>query len=96
MRILKISNLLAVFTALFATLIITGCSDSSYSNDSENEMCVEPENQYNEDTGHYAGYQWAEENGESCDGNSDEFNEGCEEYYTQVDEYESCITRGKQ
>lgn len=38
-------------------------------------------NPYNEGSGHYAGYEWAEENGVTdCGGNSASFIEGCEEY----------------
>lgn len=56
----------------------------------EPAQCVEPENPYNDDGGHDAGFKWAEEKGEACDGNSDSFNEGCEEYYTQRQRYEEC------
>ena len=50
----------------------------------------EPENPYDEGSGHYAGYEWAEENDvDSCGGNSDSFIEGCEEYLAQQEEYEN-------
>ena len=52
--------------------------------------CIEPENPYNDEGGHDAGYKWAEENGESCEGNSESFNEGCEEYNRQRSQYETC------
>ncbi len=49
----------------------------------------EPENPYDDGTGHSAGYEWAEENDvSSCDGNSDSFIEGCQEYVDQRDEYD--------
>ena len=41
-------------------------------------------NPYDDGSGHDAGYKWAEENSvDSCDGNSDSFIEGCEEYLRQ-------------
>jgi len=66
--------------------------NSTYSDyDDYYEEPVEPENPYDYDTGHYAGYEWAEETGGDCDGNSDSFNEGCEEYYAQEETYEEAI-----
>jgi hypothetical protein len=52
--------------------------------------CVEPENPYNDDGGHDAGFKWAEENGEACDGNSESFHEGCQEYHEQLIRFEEC------
>ncbi len=49
----------------------------------------EPENPYDYGSGHSAGYEWAEENDvDYCDGNSDSFIEGCQEYLDQKEEYE--------
>lgn len=49
----------------------------------------EPENPYDDGTGHSAGFEWAQENEvNSCDGNSDSFIEGCEEYINQRDDWE--------
>lgn len=65
---------------------------SSYSdNDVEySDYYEEPENPYDEGSGHSAGYEWAMENGvDSCDGNSNSFIEGCEEYLSQIEEYEN-------
>ncbi|MGB2580121.1 MAG: hypothetical protein WBC83_00305 [Minisyncoccia bacterium] len=71
-------------------------SDPSYSSyesssgTSYSEEYVEPENPYDEGTGHSAGYEWAEENDvSSCDGNSDSFIEGCEEYLSQQEQADS-------
>ncbi len=51
---------------------------------------IEPENPYNDGTGHSAGYEWAQENNvSSCGGNSNSFIEGCEEYLAQQEEYEN-------
>ncbi len=64
---------------------------SSYNDDTEDsEYYEEPENPYNEGSGHSAGYEWAEENDVgSCGGNSDSFIEGCEEYLLQQENYEN-------
>jgi len=66
----------------FASLIvlsITACGGSSGS------YIDDVENPYSEGTGHYAGYEWAERTGGRCNGNSRSFNEGCEEYYLQIE-----------
>lgn len=61
-----------------------------YDDEREAEYYEEPENPYSSGTGHSAGYEWAEENDvDSCDGNSQSFIEGCEEYVNQRDEVES-------
>lgn len=52
--------------------------------------CLEPENPYGSGSGHYAGFEWGE-NGNSCGGNSNSFIEGCEEYLSQLEDYEKCI-----
>lgn len=72
--------------------MVTGCSDSDSLSTSKFQTCIEPENPYDEGSGHYAGYQWAIENNAGCDGDSDSFNEGCEDYYNQLDDYESCLS----
>jgi hypothetical protein len=92
----NINNIRRIFLALSACLIAilcVSCSDSSST--AETKPCFEPENPYNEDTGHYAGFNWAQENGEACDGNSESFNEGCEEYYTQLNSYEACLKQSQ-
>jgi hypothetical protein len=59
-------------------------------NSAEIDEPSEPENPYSSDQeGHYAGYEWAEENDvDSCGGNSDSFIEGCQDYVDQRDEYQ--------
>lgn len=47
-------------------------------------------NPYDEGSGHYAGFEWGE-NGNSCDGNSNSFIEGCEDYETQESAYQACL-----
>ncbi|MFH1444381.1 MAG: hypothetical protein ABIG34_03255 [Candidatus Peregrinibacteria bacterium] len=71
--------------ASLVTLFLAGCGGNSgdYS-DTKNEDGGYVGNPYSEDTGHYAGYEWAERTGGSCDGNSQSFNEGCETYYEQI------------
>jgi hypothetical protein len=76
------------------SVFLIGCSDSK-PKEAEEKACVEPDNPYDEGSGHYAGYKWAEENGGGCNGNSNSFNEGCEEYHSQEDEYEECQARNK-
>ena len=77
-------------------LALAGCAGDTSSDSagatstSDAKECAAPENPYNDDGGHDAGFKWAEEKGEQCDGNSDSFNEGCEEYYRQQRQYEEC------
>ena len=75
---------------ILVSVFYVGCSDSKSPKSSGDKICTEPENPYDEGTGHYAGYKWAEENGGDCNGNSNSFNEGCEEYHSQEEEFESC------
>lgn len=86
---------MVLLCVLFAALVVVGCRSSTPSSDSTEKACAEPENPYDEGTGHYAGFKWAEENGGDCNGNSNSFNEGCEEYYSQEDEYEACMAKEK-
>jgi len=52
----------------------------------------EPENPYNDGTGHYAGFAWAEQNDPTaCGGNSSSFIEGCQEFLRQSAAYEACV-----
>ena len=87
-------RLRALSLAILAASIV-GCSDSHPSKNPGEKACIEPENPYAEGTGHYAGYEWAEENGGDCNGRSDSFNEGCEEHHSQEDEYDECEARKK-
>lgn len=68
-------------------MLLTACggSNSDYY-DSENEGGGYTGNPYDSDSGHGAGYDWAERTGGDCSGNSASFNEGCEEYYRQIQE----------
>ena len=87
-----VKSILLVLTVL-GMLVVVGCTSSSSSaNDNEEaHNCTEPENPYDAGTGHYAGYEWAENHGgETCSGSSQSFNEGCEEYETQESEYQEC------
>jgi hypothetical protein len=73
---------------LSALLVVVGCTSSSSPEKTNEEEtarhCSEPRNPYNEGTGHYAGYEWAETNDPgSCGGRSQSFIEGCEEYQQQ-------------
>jgi hypothetical protein len=90
--------------ALFGISLVTGCTSSSSSasstssddDDKTATNCTEPENPYDEGTGHYAGFEWAEEhNPASCGGSSQSFIEGCEEYQEQESTYETCEAKKK-
>ena len=83
-------------------LVGVACSPSCSSSDRDDEEAgtsrdcseLEPENPYSAGSGHYAGFEWAEENGAgSCGGNSHSFIEGCEEYQEQLAAYEECLSK---
>ena len=85
-------KLLIIIIAL--PLFAFGCNKStsydssvsgSYYNSYEDEDYFEPKNPYSEGTGHSAGFDWAEETGGNCTAPSTSFNEGCEEYYNQLE-----------
>lgn len=83
---------------LIGLLFIIGCSSSSSSSHEEESAtspnCTEPANPYDEGTGHYAGYEWAEKNNPTvCGGSSQSFIEGCEEYERRESEYQECEAR---
>ncbi|WP_374035766.1 hypothetical protein ACES2I_08775 [Bdellovibrio bacteriovorus] len=76
------------------------CSCSSNSPDSYSNSAAEynggyeygaaePENPFEDGSGHSAGYEWAERNQvSSCGGNSQSFIDGCEEWLRQQEEPE--------
>ncbi len=50
-----------------------------------------PENPYDDGSGHYAGFEWAESRDPaSCGGNSASFIEGCQTFLDQSAAYEAC------
>jgi hypothetical protein len=66
---------------------------SKKSKDYINCSILEPSNSYSPGSGHYAGYEWSENNGGGyCGGNSASFNEGCEEFNSQQESYERCLS----
>ncbi|MBU1124126.1 hypothetical protein KJ652_06100 [Patescibacteria group bacterium] len=71
---------------ILSLLILTACGSSGGYSDNEYEEDGYTGNPYSEGTGHYAGFEWAERTGGNCNGNSQSFNEGCEEYYQQIGE----------
>jgi hypothetical protein len=88
---------LSIILLLFAGIsFLASCTSSSpqspdgSSDESKDSVCTEPENPYSYGTAKYKGYEWAEENGRSCNVSSSEFTEGCEEYDSQEAEYEEC------
>lgn len=67
---------------------------SSGSSSYSSRNCLEPENPYGSGSGHYAGFEWAENKSPLyCTGNSNSFIEGCEEYLYQLENYENCADR---
>jgi hypothetical protein len=89
---------------MLGLLLVVGCSSPAPSNDSGDQekstdgaACIGPENPYDDGTGHHAGYDWAEKQGSGeCSGNSQSFNEGCEEYETQESDYQTCESQRKK
>ena len=80
---------------LAGLMLTVGCRSSAPSNSSDSSgdavNCTEPENPYDEGSGHYAGYEWAQSSGSgTCGGNSQSFIEGCEEYESQEAKYQEC------
>lgn len=88
---------------LVSVLFISGCGTSEitpYASKTTDEKVVtdcsslEPENPYDDGTGHYAGFEWAERvEPSTCSGNSQSFIEGCEDYMSQLEDYDSCISK---
>jgi hypothetical protein len=94
----KLSVMRQLAYAMTLGLLLVGCASTENSGSKEeNEVvCEEPVNPYTEGTGHHAGYEWAESEGSgTCNGSSQSFNEGCEEYETQVDEHDECEAKKK-
>jgi hypothetical protein len=71
-----------------------GCTSNQSTSSGGKEIsvhCPEIQNPYDDGTGHYAGFEWAQDNGATtCGGSSDPFIEGCEEYQRQEAEYANC------
>jgi hypothetical protein len=95
---MSIENQIKVVSFAFLTTFLCCCggggsksSNSKTSSIRSRADCVEPDNPYDDDGGHDAGFKWAEKNGGDCDGNSESFNEGCQEYHKQLNEYNECI-----
>jgi hypothetical protein len=83
---MKMILIICIVCLCFFTII--GCTSS---NSKSSADCVEPENPYSADSGHYAGFEWAAKNDpSSCGGNSASFIEGCEAYQKQLAAYEEC------
>jgi len=86
---------------LTGSFILIGCGSPRSSGNGEEGgaevSCTEPENPHTQGTGHYAGFEWAENNGSgTCSSSSDSFNEGCEEHERQESEYQDCQTRKRR
>jgi hypothetical protein len=97
------TRLLVGYVAVFLLTLQLGCSDSTTSASStmsgeprttDGKLdcgSLEPQNPYDDESGHDAGYKWAvEHDPASCSGNSSSFEEGCEEYLRQVAAFQAC------
>jgi hypothetical protein len=79
---------------MLVILMAVGCKSTPDSSSSEEEAtCSEPQNPFDEGSGHYAGFEWAAEHNGTCETSSTSFNEGCDEYETQEDRYTRCEAR---
>ncbi len=90
----------SVFVVIVTFASCTSSSSSAHEDEGQSASsaaeCQEPENPYDEGSGHYAGFDWAEKNGSaSCGGNSQSFIEGCEEYQEQLEAFEECTSKKK-
>lgn len=61
-----------------------------YDNTEVKQNCYKPSNPYNDWSWHYAWFERAEEKGRICSWNSDSFINWCEEYYSQLSDYNNC------
>lgn len=86
--------LIVVSIALLGLAAFSQSNDAPQSSRSETSSaeCTEPENPWaGDDGGHDAGFRWAQESGESCpDDHGESFEEGCNEYYEQLNRFEVC------
>jgi hypothetical protein len=74
-----------------ALVMFVGCKSTPDSSSREEEAtCTEPQDPFDEGSGHYAGFEWAAEHNGTCETGSTSFNEGCDEYDTQEDRYTRC------
>lgn len=91
---LVVWGLISLFSGSGSSDDYSDAYSSGYSGSSSYVDCsyYEPKNPYYSDSGHSAGFDWAERTGGYCSGNSDSFNEGCEEYYAQEEAYDSCLS----
>ena len=88
-----------MFLCLICLFAISACDiNKSGSNPKKTKIedCIPPQNIYNDGGGHDAGFNWAKENGGNCDGHSDSFNEGCTEYYNQLNRYNACVANSRK
>jgi len=99
----KRPDLMALFLLLGWCCYVVSCSNARQVDDSASTSkssvaskkdcsSLEPANPYEEGTGHYAGFKWAEE-GKSCGIESNSFTEGCEDFEDQEEAYNSCLAK---
>ena len=84
-----------VALAQLAFVAAAACSEGTRDS-SQAKKCdgLAPRNPYSKGSGHFAGFEWASGNaGSGCDGNSDSFNEGCQDYHRQRAKYNACVAK---
>jgi hypothetical protein len=102
MRTRNKTHSIPLFLLLISLMFLAACDYGSTESSSKRSTpvsskkeCVEPQNPYDDGGGHDAGFKWASENGGDCNGNSDSFDEGCEEYHRQLNEYDECTANNR-
>ena len=83
--------LLTAFLFLFSSCDKGSSSFNLNMKENAKEDCIAPHNPFNDGGRHDAGFNWAQDSGVGCIGRSDSFNEGCEEYFRQLNQYNACL-----
>jgi hypothetical protein len=81
-----------ILTVAIIVLLLAACGDHvDGASDAAQADCVSPSNPFNDEGGHDAGFKWAEETGGSCpDSHGESFEQGCQEFHRQLEDYERC------
>ena len=88
-----------IFVSIMLLFVAFGCDNNKPAPTQKKtkiENCISPQNPYNDGGGHDAGFNWATDTGGSCNGNSDSFNEGCVEFYRQLNVYNKCVANSRK
>lgn len=85
------AGIIGLAVAIFMVMGCNSTPSSSSQSSNERTSCTEPENPYDEGSGHHAGFEWAAEHSGTCETGSTSFNEGCDEYDSQEEAYNKCL-----